>query len=100
MLIVRDMKHFMLAAGLGASLLWGAAAPVLAASFSTNGGSYSFEFGQNGSGQSGCPGSTNAPTASYASTQRPDVWQQGTSAATRPHQAAISTNGGTYYFEH
>ena len=100
MLTPRDTKHLMIAVGLGASLLFGAAAPVRAITFSTNGGSYSFEFEADGPGRTGSARAIENPTAAYARANRPDAWQRTPSAWTRSSPVAIGTNGGTYYFEH
>jgi hypothetical protein len=100
MLTSGKMKRLVIAGGLAASLLFGAAAQAGAVSFSTNGGSYSFGFQENGSTQTDHPRITNNPSNAYAHVPFSGAPGADTSARAQPNRTGIGTNGGTYYFDH
>ena len=100
MLTASKMTGLVIAGSLVALLPLGAAAQAGAISFSTNGGSYSFGFGENGFTQNGHGRTSDNPNNAYARVPSSGAPRAGTSSQAHSNRTAIGTNAGTYYFDH
>jgi hypothetical protein len=100
MLRTGRMRPIMIMAGVTASVLVGAAARAGTVSFGTNGGSYSFNFDNDGGPSARDPQTTSNPAASFA--RAPFAVTPGADrpARTRSDRLPVGTNGGSYSFDH